>query len=65
LPLETDLAYTCPYCGEENYIGFDVSGGNLQRIVEDCPVCCSPISFVLSVDEDGNPFVQSAEPENL
>lgn len=65
MPLESDLAYTCPYCGEENYIGFDASGGNRQSIIEDCPVCCNPISFVLRVDEDGNPFVQSAQPENM
>jgi hypothetical protein len=64
LPLDDDLAYLCPYCGEENYVGFDASGGNRQRFVEDCPVCCSPISFILTVDRDGSPELFSVEREN-
>ncbi len=27
MPLETDVLYTCPVCGEENAVGVDVSGG--------------------------------------
>lgn len=64
MPLEADLPYNCPYCGEQNYIGFDPDAGNRQSFVEDCPVCCNPIEFVLRVDESGNPFVQTAEREN-
>ncbi len=64
MSLEDDVPYTCPYCGEENYVGFDPSGGRRQSFVEDCPVCCSPISFVVRVDEDGIPVLQSATREN-
>lgn len=33
---------TCPYCGEPVEILIDAGGGDLQRYVEDCPVCCRP-----------------------
>lgn len=43
----------CPYCGESFDTGVDTSGGS-QEYVEDCYVCCRPITFRLSVDADGN-----------
>jgi Cysteine-rich CPXCG len=61
VPLEIDAAYTCPYCGEENYTGVDPSAGSRQRMVEDCPVCCSPIALTIRVDRDGDAIVESAE----
>jgi hypothetical protein len=64
MPLEIDAAYTCPYCGEENYIGVDPSAGSHQRLVEDCPVCCSPIVFAVRVDREGDAIVESAERES-
>jgi hypothetical protein len=42
----------CPYCGESIEILVDESAGD-QRYVEDCQVCCRPISIAVSVDEDG------------
>lgn len=64
MPLETDLAYQCPYCREGSFLGVDPSGGMRQRLVEDCPVCCRPIVFNLSIDRDGEPNLDSVEPEN-
>jgi hypothetical protein len=64
VPLETDIAYTCPYCGEENQLGFDPSGGSQQRLVEDCPVCCSPIVFTVRLDREGDAVIESVEAEN-
>ena len=32
----------CPYCGEPVEVIVDPEGGERQRYVEDCPVCCSP-----------------------
>jgi len=61
MPLEIDAAYACPYCGEENYIGVDPSAGMYLRLVEDCPVCCRPIAFVVRVDRDGGASVDLAE----
>jgi hypothetical protein len=62
MPLEHDIAYTCPACFEENYIAFDPTGGRRQTYVEDCPVCCRPIQFILTIDRDGDAVVESAEP---
>ena len=43
----------CPYCGERFEALADASGGDAEY-VEDCPVCCRPISFRLDADADGN-----------
>ena len=64
MPLETDVAYVCPYCGEENYLGVDPAGGTRQRLIEDCPVCCSPIAFAVRVDRDGDAVLESVAPDN-
>ena len=34
-------SYVCPSCGETIVIPVDVSAGEEQRYVEDCPVCCN------------------------
>jgi len=63
VPLETDVPYGCPYCGEENHLGVDPSGGSDQRLIEDCPVCCRPIAFRVRIDRDGDAILESAEPD--
>ena len=47
----------CPYCGEVISLLLDTSAGS-QRYIEDCHVCCRPITVVLDVDEDGDPLVR-------
>lgn len=42
----------CPYCGETISLVLDGSGG-AQRYIEDCQVCCRPISVFLDVLDDG------------
>jgi hypothetical protein len=64
MPLETDLAYQCPYCNEENYLGVDPSGGARQSLVEDCSVCCRPIVFTVRVDREGEASIESVEVES-
>jgi hypothetical protein len=63
MPLESDAAYTCPSCFEENYVAVDPSGGRRQQFVEDCPVCCRPLVFVAEVDRDGDATIASVERE--
>lgn len=41
----------CPYCGEAIELLIDASGGD-EEYIEDCEVCCRPISIVLSVDDE-------------
>ena len=42
----------CPYCGEFISLVLDASAGS-QRYIEDCHVCCRPITVVLDVDTEG------------
>lgn len=48
---------TCPYCGETISLALDASAG-AQHYIEDCHVCCRPITVLLDVDEDGDASVQ-------
>jgi hypothetical protein len=50
---DVDADVTCPYCGEAVTIAVDPGGGESQRYVEDCPVCCRPWSVNVSYDGDG------------
>jgi hypothetical protein len=49
----------CPYCGESIEILVDDSAGG-QRYIEDCQVCCRPITINVSIDEDGGLRVDAA-----
>lgn len=50
--LEQDRTVACPYCGEGVGLVID-STIRSQDFVEDCQVCCRPIQFSISVDEEG------------
>jgi len=41
----------CPYCGESTDAEVDCSV-DFQEYIEDCQVCCRPITFSVSVDSD-------------
>lgn len=49
---------TCPYCGEAIELLVDDSAGD-QRYIEDCQVCCRPITVVVVIDDDGEPHVDA------
>lgn len=46
------VAVPCPYCGERIELMIDETS-NLQRYVEDCPVCCQPMEISVAVDAGG------------
>lgn len=48
----------CPYCGEPIELLIDDSIGD-QRYIEDCQVCCRPITVTVTIDEDGSPHVDA------
>jgi hypothetical protein len=50
----TIVTYACAFCGEENEVLVDPSGGRRQAFTEDCAVCCRPNLLTLAVDEDGH-----------
>ena len=47
-------AYVCDACGEEIVIPVDLSEGQQQSYVEDCPVCCRPNMIHVVLEDDGN-----------
>ena len=60
----TELAkIQCPYCWEEIDIMVDCSAGN-QQYIEDCQVCCEPISLVITCNDNALPSVDAQKENN-
>ncbi|MFB0979965.1 MAG: CPXCG motif-containing cysteine-rich protein [Alteromonadaceae bacterium] len=49
----TDKTIECPYCGETIRVLIDPSDIE-QQYIEDCQVCCKPISFLISESLKGD-----------
>ncbi len=47
-----EASYVCDACGEAIVIPIDLSAGDSQEYVEDCPVCCRPNVIHVEI-EDG------------
>jgi hypothetical protein len=47
---ETEIV--CPYCGERIDLLIDCSV-DVQDYIEDCQVCCRPMSLHVTVDDEG------------
>ena len=50
---------SCPYCGETIEILVDPSEEH-QSYIEDCQVCCRPITMHVTIDDEGTPGVQAS-----
>ena len=48
----TERSISCPYCGESLEVLLDASDLD-EEYIEDCQVCCKPITFLVSEDADG------------
>jgi hypothetical protein len=55
----TPCIIDCPYCGESIEISVDVSVPS-QQYIEDCQVCCRPITLRVEVDADGEQQVRAS-----
>lgn len=54
---------SCPYCGESIVVLIDPEDLD-QEYIEDCQVCCRPISFNISMQGNGELVIHvSAENE--
>lgn len=51
--MNDEASYICGACGEEIVIPIDLSQGDEQEFVEDCPVCCRANVIRIEVDEAG------------
>lgn len=52
--LQPEASYLCSHCGEEIVVPIDLSAGDRQAYVEDCPVCCSPNRLEVQVGVHGD-----------
>jgi Cysteine-rich CPXCG len=50
-------SYVCDSCGETIIIPIDLSAGESQEYVEDCPVCCRPNVIHVELEDGGEPRV--------
>ena len=46
-----EFLFTCPYCWENQIKLVDPSVDN-QSFIEDCEICCNPISFNLKITDN-------------
>jgi hypothetical protein len=53
MELLTEETVSCPYCGEAIEVLIDNQNAG-QQYIEDCQVCCKPITFIVVVDSVGN-----------
>jgi hypothetical protein len=58
--LERFVELQCPYCAERITMRIDLSAGS-QIYVEDCQVCCQPISLSVAVADENEPLAVTAE----
>ena len=46
------MTYPCAFCGEDNDVLVDATGGPRQTFTEDCAVCCRPNLITLRFEGD-------------
>ena len=51
--MKDEATYICGACGEVVVIPVDLSQGDEQEYVEDCPICCRANVIRVEVDDDG------------
>ena len=57
MSVQEPVDIACPYCGETITLLIDCSAGP-QQYVEDCQVCCQPMTVRVTIDEGGYPQVE-------
>ncbi|MBC7660675.1 MAG: CPXCG motif-containing cysteine-rich protein [Chitinophagaceae bacterium] len=55
--MEEPITVSCPWCGESFITFFDLSAGD-QNYIEDCQVCCRPITLHFTISRMGRVRVQ-------
>ena len=56
--IEKDI--TCPYCAETISVVIETLDES-QEYIEDCQVCCRPITVAVEIDEEGIPSVTTQD----
>ncbi len=63
MQVEESTLISCPYCGESFDLMLDMSAGQ-QSYIEDCYVCCQPITINITTDAQGELTSIEAKHEN-
>lgn len=58
-PIQDEGSYLCDHCGEEIVVPIDISQGDQQDYVEDCPVCCHPNLIHVDLQDPDQPRIWS------
>ena len=53
----------CPYCGEHITAEAEPEAGD-HRFVEDCPVCCRPIEYVVFTQTTGRRHIHAGRDDD-
>ena len=59
-----EVSYQCPRCCQWVSATVDPGGGQSQRYVEDCSVCCAPSVLSIQVDLIEQTATIDAQPES-
>ena len=51
--MQDEASYICEACGEEIVVPIDLSAGESQEYVEDCPVWCRPNLVHVEIEGGG------------
>jgi transcription elongation factor Elf1 len=51
--VDQEASYVCDSCGEEIVVPVDITAGDHQDYVEDCPICCHPMRLQIDIGGDG------------
>jgi hypothetical protein len=60
MELLKSVSLECPYCGETIEVLIDCTVLR-QEYIEDCQVCCKPISISVRVEDDDTPQVEARQ----
>ena len=52
--LRDHAAWVCNSCGEEFTIPIDLSAGEEQQLIDECPVCSHENEILIAIDGNGN-----------
>jgi len=56
--VDLEATALCDSCGEAIVVPVDISAGAHQDDVEDCAVCCHPMTLHLNIEPDGDARVE-------
>jgi hypothetical protein len=56
------VSLQCPYCGETIEVLIDCTIP-IQEYIEDCQVCCKPITISVTLGDDDTPQVEARQEE--